>query len=180
MTRMFGSLNKGHPAVIVVLGIGALVAWDVQSASERKVEPLHYRGALRAADGQPIMGAHSIGIELWDSAEHGERLCAVQPQSIAVERGAFSLQLSEACAGALQHGRGAWADLEVDGERLLPRAQLLTPSAAGRDGIRSEDTPTPVGVGQDEAPAMPRQDDAESTPRQADSVSEPRESNFRI
>jgi hypothetical protein len=177
MTRM---IDKVHPAVIVVLGIGALVALDLQSGSERKVEPLHYRGELRAADGQPIMGSHVIGVELWDSAERGERLCAVQAQPIAVERGAFNLLLSDACTGALQHGRGAWADLEVDGERLLPRAQLVKPHGVAPDSVQSGDTVAPVGSDDAHAPANSRSDGVQESPREADSASEPRESNFRI
>jgi hypothetical protein len=152
----------------------------LQSGSERKIDPLHYRGELRAADGQPIMGAHVIGVELWDAAEHGERLCVVQAQSIAVERGQFSLLLSDACPAALQRGRSVWADLEVDGERLSPRAQLGTPHGAAPDGTRSADTLAPAGS--DTEPAAPRShsDGLEETPRSADGASEPRESNFRI
>ena len=174
---MSSTINKAHPVVIVVLGIGALLALDLQSASERTVEPLHYRGELRAADGQPIMGAHVIGVELWDAAERGKRLCSVQAQSIAVERGQFSLLLSDACTGALARGRGAWADLEVDGERLSPRAQLLSPQAAGKDGARGNSV-TPVGS--DTSPALPHAESAGEAPSEVDNASAPRESNFRI
>jgi hypothetical protein len=170
-------INKSPPAVIVVLGIATLVALDWQSAPERVVEPLHYRGELRAADGQPIMGAHVIGVELWDAAERGKRLCSVQAQSIAVDRGQFKVLLSDACTGELARGRAAWADLEVDGERLSPRAQLMSRQVGGTEGVRG-DSVTPVGS--ETAPALPHADGAAESPSEADSVSAPRESNFRI
>lgn len=168
-------IDKAHPAVIVVLGISVLVALELQSTSERKAEPLHYRGELRASDGRPIMGAHVIGVELWNAAEDGERLCAVQPQSISVDHGQFSLQLTDACAGALQRGRGAWADLQVDGERLLPRAQLMAAQ------ISAQDSPAPVVS--EPTPVVPRAQGAEDPAAPSGGVSEPndaRESNFRI
>ena len=99
----------------------------IQPASEPASAALHYLGELRAGDGLPVMGAHVIGVELWDAARDGARLCAVGAQAIEVDHGQFSLALSEDCAAAFGHGRAAWADLQVDGERLSPRAPLVTP-----------------------------------------------------
>jgi len=122
-------IAKCSPGLIAALSLAALFALDLDGGdAERAQEALQYRGVLRAADGQPIMGAHVIGVELWDAAHAGERLCSVSPQSIAVEHGQFSLALSGDCAYAFGRGRSAWADLVVDGERLSPRAQLLSPA----------------------------------------------------
>ena len=138
---MASLIVKGRPGVIAMLSIGALIAWDLHATGgeERAQDALKYRGVLRAADGQPIMGAHVIGLELWDAAQAGARLCAVSPQAIEVERGQFSLELSGDCAHAFGRGRGAWADLVVDGERLLPRAQLVSPRPPRNEELERKD-----------------------------------------
>lgn len=169
-------IDKGSPAVIAALSLSALVMFELRAPEAPVPEALRYRGELRASDGLPIMGAHVIGVELWDAAQEGERLCTVSPQAIEVDHGQFSLALTQDCADAFRRGRDAWADLQVDGEHLSPRAQLVSPRARPS---KVQDAPAP-SLPEDAAPQpaaggdQVRQDPAEiDAPLHAE---EPRES----
>ncbi|MET0387603.1 MAG: hypothetical protein ABW321_16660 [Polyangiales bacterium] len=112
-------------AFFAALSVAGLAAFELQAPTlARESDALKYVGVLHASNGEAVSGQHAIGIEVWDDASAGRRLCVIAPQAIEVSDGHFSLELSSACLGAVQHGTGLWTEVRIDGEHLLPRAAL--------------------------------------------------------
>ncbi|MFC1643386.1 fibrinogen-like YCDxxxxGGGW domain-containing protein, partial [Myxococcota bacterium] len=84
-------------------------------------QALVYSGLLTSADGSPLTESATIGVAIWDSREGGNSACP--DASGALERGRFSVVLSDECADAIHGSRKLWVEVSVD-EKPLPRTKL--------------------------------------------------------
>jgi len=100
--------------------------------------PITYQGVLRNA-GVPANGAHSITVQLTDSANGGVLLDSVNFPAVNVTEGLFTLQFE--FDDALFNGADRWMTIVINGQSLSPRQRVTyAPYAIRADTARQAGT----------------------------------------
>jgi hypothetical protein len=99
--------------------VATLLAVRARAAGIPDADVLTYTGYLEGADGQPLTSElSSIGLEVWDAAEAGERVCDTSVEGVAPQAGRFQLVLPAECVDAVKATPNLWVDVKVDGASL--------------------------------------------------------------
>lgn len=125
-TRACWVLRVGRSQLVVLL-IFLLTGLGGSSFAEIP-RLIHYQGRLTEADGQPLVGEHTVRFRLYDAASGGtvlwEEHHTVNFES--VDNGVFSILLGSLTSfSALDFTQPFWLSIEVDGEgEMQPRQRL--------------------------------------------------------
>jgi len=86
-----------------------------------------YQGRLTNASGVPLTGAHNMVFQIWDSATGGTQIGGdIAKPNVTVNDGLFTVRLEIQSGWMLyMDGRGLWLRVQVDGQWLSPRQELL-------------------------------------------------------
>jgi hypothetical protein len=124
---LVGSTATAAPAPQTTARAGG----DVQLAGV-VTSAITYQGRLTTAAGDPLTGAHTMLFQIWDDASTGSQIGGDIPKpGVQVNQGLFTVKL-DLEPGWLFYvdGRGLWLRVQVDGQWLTPRQELLpTPYA---------------------------------------------------
>jgi hypothetical protein len=106
-------------SVALVASLATLLAVRARAAGIPDADVLTYTGYLEGADGQPLTSElSSIGLEVWDAAEAGERVCDTSVEGVTPQAGRFQLVLPAECVDAVKATPNLWVDVKVEGASL--------------------------------------------------------------
>lgn len=87
---------------------------------------INYQGVLTDSGGSTLSGDVTIEFRLFDTATAGTELWN-ETQTVTVQNGLYNVQLGASTAlSSLNFSSNYWLEIEVEGETLTPRQQLLT------------------------------------------------------
>jgi hypothetical protein len=96
-----------------------LLAVRARAAGIPDADVLTYTGYLEGADGQPLTSElSSIGVEVWDAADAGKRVCDTSVENVTPKAGRFQLVLPAECVDAVKATPNLWIDVKVEGASL--------------------------------------------------------------
>jgi hypothetical protein len=102
----------------VTMGL-TLLAVRARAAGVPDADVLTYTGYLEDPEGKPITTElSSVGIEVFDAAEAGKRVCDTSVESVTPVHGRFQLPLPEECLTAVKATANLWVDVKVEGASL--------------------------------------------------------------
>lgn len=85
---------------------------------------ISYQGRLTDAGGSPLDGTYNLVFQLWDDASAGSQLGADIPtNNVPVNDGLFTVELD--VPQDAFNGQGIWLRIQVNGQWLSPRQELL-------------------------------------------------------
>jgi microcystin-dependent protein len=80
---------------------------------------LTYAGALQAADGTPLSGAHTIEVRFWSAKSGGTTLCTSgELDNVQLNLGRFSIALPDECTQAVKSTPEAYVEVVLDQSSL--------------------------------------------------------------
>ena len=88
---------------------------------------ISYQGRLTNAGGNPLNGSYNLVFQLWDDATAGSQIGSdIVKNNVPVSNGLFTIKL-DIPTGLLFYidGRGLWLRIQVNGQWLSPRQELL-------------------------------------------------------
>jgi len=85
---------------------------------------ISYQGRLTDAGGNPLDGNYNLVFQLWDDASAGSQVWGdIVRNNVPVSNGLFTVELD--MLQEVFNGRGLWLRIQVNGQWLLPRQELL-------------------------------------------------------
>lgn len=118
---MFGLRTTvcGLGLILILITIGAGVA-EVPGK-------INYQGRLTDPDtGKPLVGSHEMSFRLFDLPDGGAELWS-EPQTVSVDTtGVFSVMLGSVNPVAVDFDGPVWLEIEVEGETLSPRREIVS------------------------------------------------------
>ena len=119
VTRSFRTSSAVILAVSV-LSMLAAVAWgDIP-------KKISYQGRLTDSSGAPLAGSHSIVFSIYGAADGGSPLWSETKIAEADSGGVFSTVLGSANPIEIDFAGPCWLEIEVDGETLSPRREVVS------------------------------------------------------
>ena len=105
----------------LLLGLGA--GQGVANVPQK----INYQGKLAdSGTGAPLSGQHSVVLKLYDGAVGGDTLWTEGQTVAADSQGVFTCILGAAKPIAVSLGNSCWLEVEVDGQILQPRRELVS------------------------------------------------------
>ena len=95
-------------------------------------QQMSYQGKVTSTDGVGITDTLDIAFSLWNSAVDGDSVWGETQTDVPIIKGLFDAQLGSVNPIALSFDTTYWLQIIVDGDLLLPRAQLTTSPYAFR------------------------------------------------
>ncbi len=114
----------GLRVAIVQLALVSLLATAALAATPSQVA---YQGLLLDSNGAPVTGVVSIRVTLYDDLLVGNALWTESHGAVDVLDGVYSIELGSftPLTGAILESGSVFLEIEIDGETLIPRQQLL-------------------------------------------------------
>ena len=85
---------------------------------------ISYQGRLTDVSGDPLEGSHNLVFQLWDDATAGNQVGSnIVKNNVPVSSGLFTVELD--VPQAAFNGQALWLRIQVDGQWLSPRQELL-------------------------------------------------------
>jgi hypothetical protein len=118
-----------------------LLAVRARAAGIPDADVLTYTGYLEGADGQPLTSElSSIGLEVWDAAQAGARVCDTSVEGVTPQAGRFQLVLPAECVDAVKATPDLWVDVKVEGASLGRTKLGAVPYAIEASHAKTADT----------------------------------------
>ncbi len=133
-------------AAVLVLAAGAAGAMPARPDAEGDLAAeINYQGRLTDADGHPLDGAYAMKFQIWSAEVGGTQWWDSGLMTVDVDHGLFNVVL--AVNPRNFNGQELWLAIQVEGEWLSPRQELLAvPYALGlRPGAEVKGQPDPAG-----------------------------------
>ena len=110
-----------------ILGIAMLVAM-LAAGSICAAAPnlVNYQGRLMDSGGAPVNGSVPVTLRVYSQDAGGSLLWSQAVGSVAVTNGLYSFQFGDGNLAAALTNAACWLELQVDGETLAPRQQLVS------------------------------------------------------
>lgn len=105
-------------SVALAASLGTFLAVTARAAGIPATAALTYSGYLESPDGTPISSKVSVGIDVWNAATAGKKVCSVATTSITPVSGRFQVTLPDACTTAVGDNADLWLEATIDGTSL--------------------------------------------------------------
>jgi hypothetical protein len=119
MTRSF---TRGSAVVTAAFALFALAA----AASGEIPKKINYQGKLTDPSGVPLSGSHSMVFSIYEAADGGSPLWSETKTAEADSDGIFSTVLGSVNSLEVDFTGPCWLEIEVDGETLSPRREVVS------------------------------------------------------
>ncbi len=104
----------------------ALIDTSLKQSLSAVPQTMNYQGYLTDSHGNPVTGTVAAQVSLWDAESNG-RLLWQEQVSLDCQQGYFTIELGKISplSRILFNNSGRWLQMNVDGETLTPRKQIL-------------------------------------------------------
>ena len=107
---------------------------------------IYYQGRLLDSGGDPVVAAVDIEVRLFAGESGGSPVWNQTLDDVSVVNGLYSFYFGDGSLAAALTNTFVWLELEVDGETLTPRQQLVSVPYALRAGTAKQLDPPMSGV----------------------------------
>lgn len=108
-----------YTSLVAVASLSTLLAVRARAEGIPEADVLTYTGYLENGDGQPLTKKLAgIGVEVWDAAEDGKRVCDTSVENVTPQAGRFQIVLPAECTDAVKTTPNLWIDVKVEGASL--------------------------------------------------------------
>jgi hypothetical protein len=125
-----GRWNRVFIVISVVVAVAVLLTGMVSGAIPKKI---NYQGKLIATGtGVLLAGTHNVTFRIYGAPDGGTALWTESKQVLADSSGVISTILGSASPITISFETPCWLEVEVDGEILLPRREIVSVAYAFR------------------------------------------------
>ncbi len=125
-------MNRGYLSLLVVFILYVVVAISLQAGIPQKI---NYQGKLTdSATGSPLAGPHEMTFGIYDDPGTGSLLWSESQTLSADSAGIFSAVLGSITPIDVSFAGPVWLEVEVEGETLVPRREIVSVPFAFRAG----------------------------------------------
>jgi hypothetical protein len=150
-TARGGSVMKQRKSTTIRFFLGILLALVFSSLVAAEI-PAKINYQVRLTDsgtGKPLGGLHDLTFRIYDAADLGTELWAETQTPQADSAGVISAVLGTLTPIAIDFDVPTWPEVEVDGEVLSPRREIVSVAHAfmARSAGHASDADSPGGLG---------------------------------
>jgi hypothetical protein len=121
---MLGNKVSGVLTICLALSFVLMSVSLVSAAIPRKI---NYQGRVTdGATGEPLPGSHEMVFRIYDAASEGSPLWSEEQVVTADSGGVFSAILGSVSPMGISFDAPCWLEVEVDGEVLSPRREMVS------------------------------------------------------